>query len=125
MALLVNRDMVHGGTVNVAPMKAATVAAVSALEPGAFLAVADGPPGTPRLIVSCWRGRGDSAINVMCTKESLHVVGHRLLDMGIPVIFPEHASGGGGGGGGCGGDEGDSDVGAADAGMAQGGEEGS
>lgn len=79
-----------------------TVAAITALAPGAFLAVAQpassqtpsqtptpsSSPAPPPLVVVCWRGRGYHAINVMCSKEALHVMGHRLIDLGVSVTFP-------------------------------------
>ena len=96
LAKLVDRDMAHGGTVNTAALAPETAARVQALAPGAFLAVtplaaADGKPSEALLVV-CWRGRGDGTINVMCSKESLHVVGHRLVDLGVAVTFPAQAA---------------------------------
>jgi hypothetical protein len=92
LALLVNRDMVHGGTVATAAFSPAAAQAVAALSPGAFLAVTQLPAGAAEkvLTVVCWRGRGDGTINVMCSKEALHVVGHRLVDLGVEVTFPEN-----------------------------------
>jgi hypothetical protein len=41
-----------------------------------------------KLLVTCWRGRGDASVNVMCSKENLHVVANRIADMGVEVQIP-------------------------------------
>jgi hypothetical protein len=101
MALLVNRDLKNGGTVTTAHMSTECAAATNALSPGAFLAVTNIGSGSggaaaasggglygDKLMVVCWRGRGQHMVNVMCNKDALHVVGHRLMDMGVKVTFP-------------------------------------
>mmetsp|Transcript_23203 Transcript_23203/g.30241 ORF Transcript_23203/g.30241 Transcript_23203/m.30241 type:complete len:746 (-) Transcript_23203:98-2335(-) len=61
---------------------------IQALSIGAFLAITVTATGE-KLIVVCWRGRNNNTINVMCSKESLSVIGQRLVDMGVEVSFPE------------------------------------
>ena len=91
MAQLVERDAT--GTCKLAALQPSTAAAVVALDAGAFLAVTPLPEGSSsggveKLLVTCWRGRGEASVNVMCSKESLHVVAHRLADLGVAVAIP-------------------------------------
>ena len=118
LACLVARDMERGGTVSTdGVLEPTTAAAVKALEPGAFLAILEGS-GAPeqaassssssssssslssagadaeaseKLMVVCWRGRSDGSFNVMCSKESLYVIGHRLVSRGVTVDFSNYA----------------------------------
>jgi hypothetical protein len=94
LAQLVERDAT--GTCKLAALQPSTAAAVVALDAGAFLAVTPLPEGSSsgggggveKLLVTCWRGRGEASVNVMCSKESLHVVAHRLADLGVAVAIP-------------------------------------
>lgn len=80
-----NRDVQqHGGVLSVEGFSVADN--IKALDAGAFLAVTPDENGD-KILVSCWRGRNDNNINVMCSKEVLHVVGQRLVDMGVEVVF--------------------------------------
>lgn len=86
MAKLVNRDVQqHGGIISVEGFEVANK--IKELEAGAFLAITPTENGEDKIVVVCWRGRNDNNINVMCSKEVLHVVGQRLLDMGVEVVF--------------------------------------
>lgn len=91
LAQLVERDAT--GTCKLSTLQPSTAAAVVALDAGAFLAVTPLPGnrnggGVEKLLVTCWRGRGEASVNVMCSKESLHVVGNRLVDLGVAVAIP-------------------------------------
>lgn len=113
LACLVARDMDRGGTVGTdGVLEPATAVAVKALKPGAFLAILEGsgPPeqgassslssagaaaeASEKLMVVCWRGRSDTNFNVMCSKESLYVIGHRLVSRGVKVDFSNYAKSG-------------------------------
>ena len=84
------------GSCKVAGLQPSTASAILALSAGAFIAVmplpTDGSTSTTsvaeKLLVTCWRGRGDASVNVMCSKENLHVVANRIADMGVEVQIP-------------------------------------
>jgi hypothetical protein len=92
LARLVNRDMERGGTVGLDSLAPDTATAVRALDPGAFLAILTTPAAAgEKIMVVCWRGRGDASFNVMCSKEALFVVGHQLVSLGVEVDFSNYA----------------------------------
>jgi hypothetical protein len=87
LAKLVNRDVCnHGGTMSLEGFSVAEK--VKSLSAGAFIAITPLPETGEKIMVVCWRGRSDNNINIMCSKDALHIVGQRLIDMGIEVIFP-------------------------------------
>ena len=89
------------GSCQLAGLQPSTAAAILAMSAGAFIAVTPLPTNTTggdssssssngqeKLLVTCWRGRGDASVNVMCSKENLHVVANRVADMGVAVQIP-------------------------------------
>ena len=118
MAMLVKRDLQHGGIVALDSLHPETVNAIRDLKPGAFFAffqvplnaVKDGFKendaasqvpllssslssngiGGRKILVTCWRGRGDLSINVMCNDQALYVIGQQLLSLGITVDFKNY-----------------------------------
>ena len=113
MAMLVKRDLQHGGTVALDSLRTETANAIRDLKPGAFFALFQVPLnavkdgfkedgavsqvplsssslssngiGGRKILVTCWRGRGDLSINVMCNDQALYVICGALGTAGMPA----------------------------------------